>query len=322
MAISYALSRNDIFDIKLILTATFNTTGRGQLVAKFLDYANRTDVDIGIGLETPADNQNGGVGPQMPWAADYDLTKYTGKIYQDGISRAKEILQTGTKQNPIYLVEIAPVPNLGVLFTNNPELKANMRLITMAGSVYKGYGSSYQEREYNVVKNLSASQIVYNYTDKTPYAYPICTAPLDTTYFFQIYGNNYQTILNSKEPIPTTLVENYQVWYDNGGKNFGAYRPFSPTTATSCMYDAQAMFQASMLAMNSTDTQQAQCDTMPFMEMQGLKIIVNDTGFTVNDTMPNNNIEMNYEAINYNGGEHNGSYPLGEYIANTLANPK
>ena len=117
-------------------------------------------------------------------------------------------------------------------------------------------------------------------------------------------------------------MANYQVWYENGGKGFGAYRPYSPTTATSCMYDAQAMFQASVLAMNTSNTQQGKCDNMPFMEMQPLRVIVNDTGYTINDTMPNNNIDINYEAINYIGGQHNGSYPLGEYIANTLNHPK
>lgn len=50
MAISYALSRNDVFDIQLILTTTLNTTGRAQLLAKFLETTNRTDVDIGIGF--------------------------------------------------------------------------------------------------------------------------------------------------------------------------------------------------------------------------------------------------------------------------------
>ena len=47
MAISYALSRNDVFDIKLILTTTLNSTARAQLLAKFLDVTNRSDVNIG-----------------------------------------------------------------------------------------------------------------------------------------------------------------------------------------------------------------------------------------------------------------------------------
>ena len=146
--------------------------------------------------------------------------------------------------------------------------------------------------------------------------------PLDTTYYFQIYGNNYQEILNSNEPIPKTMVENYQVWYDNGGKNGGAYRPFSPTTATSCMYDAQAMFMASIIAENSTNDEQAGCQQLPFMQMQSSRIIVNDSGYTVNDTYNDDNIQLVYESIIWNDGEENGTYPLGQYIANALANPK
>ena len=117
----------------------------------------------------------------------------------------------------------------------------------MAGSIYRGYGSSSPTGEYNVAQNRSASQIVYNFTASTPYAFATCAAPLDTTWFFQIYGENYQQILNSKEVLPQTLVANYQVWFDNCCDGSGAYRPFSPSTATSCMYDAQAMFMASMV---------------------------------------------------------------------------
>ncbi len=50
--------------------------------------------------------------------------------------------------------------------------------------------------------------------------------------------------------------------------------------------------------------------------------VVNETGYTVADTAANSKIEVNYEAITWNDGEQNGTYPLGEYIANILANPK
>ena len=322
MAVSYALSRNDVFDIRLILSATKHTTGRAQIIAKILDVTNRTDIDVGIGLIEPNDGQTDGVGPQISWAADYDLSQYPGTIYYDGIDRAKSILESGTKDNPIYIVELAPNPNLGVLFLENPSLKANAYLITMAGSIYKGYGDDHIDHEYNIDNNQSAAQIVYNYTDKISFAYPICTAPLDTTWNFQIYGDAYQQILESKLPIPSTMVENYEAWYENGGKNGGAYRPFSPTTATSCMYDAQAMWMASMIAENTTDGQPGKCDTMPYMKMEGLRIVVNDSGYTVDDPTPNSQIQMNFEAISWNDGDENGTYALGQYIADALTNPK
>eukprot|EP01084_Bolivina_argentea_P038084 70422_1 len=325
-AVSYALSRPDVFDIKLILTATFNTTGRAQLVAKYLESTNRTDVDIGIGLFTPWGSRQliDGVGNQMPWAIDYDLNTYPGKIYSNGIDRAKQILATGTPTNPIYIVEIAPMPNIGVIFTDQPSLKSNTRIVTMAGSIYRGYGSNHAQAEYNIAQNQSAAKIVYNFTDVIPYAYPICAAPLDTTYYFQIYGDAYQEIYNSKLPIPTTFVENYKVWYNpnNRQASINAYRPYSPTTATSIMYDCQAMFMASMIAENSTNGKPADCDTMPFMKLQASNIIVNNTGYTVNDTYNDDKIQIVYEAITWNDGYENGTYPLGQFIANSLITPQ
>eukprot|EP00483_Globobulimina_turgida_P003450 UN03456 len=183
MAISYALSRNDVFDIKLILTTTKNTTGRAQLVAKYLDTTKRTDIDIGIGVPSPFGNEIDGVGAQMPRALDYDLNSYPGKVYFDGVDQAAKILSAATPSNPVYYVELAPMSNLGVLLTDNPLLKRNMRLIMMAGSIYKGYGTNYPQQEYNVKSNGSASRIVYNYTDLIPFSNDICSVPLDTAYF-------------------------------------------------------------------------------------------------------------------------------------------
>ena len=39
-----------------------------------------------------------------------------------------------------------------------------MRLITMGGSIYKGYGTNYTQQEFNIKENGTAAQIVYNYT--------------------------------------------------------------------------------------------------------------------------------------------------------------
>merc|ERR1712154_489695 len=121
-----------------------------------------TDIDVGIGLQEPNDGQMDGVGPQIPWALNYDLSQYPGTVYYDGIARAKAILAKGTKQNPIYIAALAPNTNLGVIFTDNPELKSNAYLVTMAGSIYKGYNDNHIDHEYNIVNNLTASQIVYN----------------------------------------------------------------------------------------------------------------------------------------------------------------
>ena len=83
-----------------------------------------------------------------------------------------------------------------------------------------------------------------------PYASPTCAAPLDTTGQYQIYGSNYERFYDAQSwnVISNTVIQNYQVWYDNGGKNHGAMRPFNVSTATSTMFDPQAMYMASMMA--------------------------------------------------------------------------
>merc|ERR1712228_106410 len=264
----------------------------------------------------------GGVGAQYPWASDYDLTAYPGKIYKNGIERAQQIINEATASNPIYYIELAQMCNLGIILSSNPAIKRKMRLIQMAGSIFRGYGTDYAQKEYNVNSNGSAARIVYNHTDSIPFAHNICAAPLDTTYFFQIYGSNYQRLLNSEQVIVETMLTNYNVWYKNGGNEFRAYRDFNPSTATSTMYNVMAVWMASIIAERSANGENAECDTMPFMKMDAARIIVNDSQYTVVDTYNDDNIQNVYESIAWNDGDENGSYPLGEYIVDILTNPR
>ena len=48
---------------------------------------------------------------------------------------------------------------------------------------------------------------------------------IDTTWCFQLYGNNYasfyENALSGNNLLTSTILSNYQVWYDNGGNNNG-----------------------------------------------------------------------------------------------------
>ena len=103
------------------------------------------------------------------------------------------------------------------------------------------------------------------------------------------------------------------VWYDNGGKNHGAYRPFSPTTATSTMFDPEAMFIASIMA--GMDQSKVNCrnGSIPFMEMEPYPIIVNNAGDTVNDTNTNNIVPNVYESVAWLPNMDNGTWNLGTF---------
>jgi len=70
------------FDIKLITTAVGDTTAKTKVVAKMLQTAGRTDIPIGTGIAI-GDMKNGH--GQDGWVTDFDLSKYAGKIYPDGV---------------------------------------------------------------------------------------------------------------------------------------------------------------------------------------------------------------------------------------------
>jgi len=64
-----------------------------------------------------------------------------------------------------------------------------------------------------------------------------------------------------------------QVWYDNGGKNYGALKPFSPTTGTSTMYDLQAAWMTGFYAAASRPQ-------FPHLVIPPLQVAVTSTGYT------------------------------------------
>ncbi|CAF4319942.1 unnamed protein product, partial [Adineta steineri] len=69
------------------------------------------------------------------------------------------------------------------------------------------------------------------------------------------------------------IIDSYTIWYNNGGKNYGALKPFSPENGTSIMYDVLAVFLAASYPNVST------------MINQKLPLIVTSDGFTkINST--------------------------------------
>jgi len=215
--------------------------------------------------------------PEYPWAADYSLDtfKERGGVVYTGTDAMEAIMKKATPGDPVYIVEIAPANSLGdVLLRGSGEIANNCICVAMSGSVYRGYmnGSS-TAAEYNVVQNVTASQAMYD----AKWLSPLVTAPLDTCNFDQWNGDVYQKLVvsnNSAHLFVQVLLENYQVWYDNGGKNYGGLLPFSPTTGTDVLYDAQAAWMTGQLISKSPLTP---------LVMKALPLMVNSAGYTIVD---------------------------------------
>lgn len=262
MALTYILSNPDIFDLKLVVVSTSNTTQRGQIAAKTLSIFGRFDVPIALGLTKP------GWMCEYPWAANYTLDQFEkdgGKVYENGEEALLNEMQKANSDNIYNIIEIAPETSLGhVIPRLQPETLRYIRLFAMAGSVHSG-------KEYNIASDISAAQTVFN----SSWAY-FSLSPLDTTVYMQFYGAEWQTFRSfiNKSKHVELIMNSYTVWYNNGGKHFGARIPFSPENGTSTMYDVLAAFSA------------ASYPNVSPMVVEDVPLIVTNDGITaINSTL-------------------------------------
>merc|ERR1712061_280829 len=171
-----AVSSPHIWDVKMVLTATKDTRARAQIVAKYLQRYNRTDIPIGIGVKTP-----GNIGNLYRWAADVDLDAYNrsgGTVYLDGLKVAAELLMTSTV--PLNVLAIGPHKNLASIIESYPQAVPKVRVVySMFGAVDKCYGGANISSvgsccEFNVAQDIVSAQKVA----KSPW--PMTISPLDT----------------------------------------------------------------------------------------------------------------------------------------------
>jgi inosine-uridine nucleoside N-ribohydrolase len=214
------------FDIKLITTATDDTTIKAKLVAKFLEIADRTDIPIGIG---PSENTK--KGNQYPWIKDYQLSEYPGTVHENGM---EVLCSTITDSpNPITLIAIGPLGTLAGALKMNPNITENAQFVGMHGSIRIGYKDSPPPKpEYNVRHDIQSCREVF----KAPWKKTI--TPLDTCGNIVLSGNNFERIMNCDNPIVNSIKENFQIWADK----IEASEYFAQNKRSSVLYDTVAIY--------------------------------------------------------------------------------
>ena len=90
-ALALAL-RSPELDLKLVVTDPADTEYRTSVAAKFLQDAGHGDVPIAIG------DNSGPMGDSFKtlsgWIAGYDVGKYPGKIYRDGVAELIAVIES------------------------------------------------------------------------------------------------------------------------------------------------------------------------------------------------------------------------------------
>ena len=253
-------------DIQLIVSCTNDTVYRAKIIAKILERAGRSDIPVGIGIR-----QNEKIERQAPWVADYDLSKYP-VVHRDGVAAIVETIMNS--KETVTLISIGPVSNIAKALEIEPRIASKTRFVGMHGSVHKGYNGAVgtRDKEYNVVFDIPACQKVFTAPWKE-----ITVTPVDTCGRVRLEGERYQKMLQSKDVVIMTIMENYKIWAEEGGQ------AQSYNTHTNVLFDNVAVY----LAFSQEEL---------VMKREGIR--VTDDGFTVPDeTAQQMNVAVEWKSL-------------------------
>jgi inosine-uridine nucleoside N-ribohydrolase len=214
------------FDVKLITTTYGNTLMKAKLIAKFLEETGRSDIPIGVGPKNSYRR-----GPLFSWIKNYNLTKYPGIIYENGVESICNTIEESEDQ--VSLIAIGPLGNISDALTLNPQITDNSRFVGMHGSIRIGYaGSPTPHIEYNVLCDIQACRNVFEANwEKT-------ITPLDTCGNIIFSGDNFKRILNCHNPVVEIIKECTDIWANKRKRSIS----FNVQKRTSILFDIVAVY--------------------------------------------------------------------------------
>jgi inosine-uridine nucleoside N-ribohydrolase len=230
-ALALAL-RSPELDLKLVLTDTIDTRYRAAVAARFLEGAGRTDIPVAIGENSgPSANDNKTL---APWVAGYDIAKYPGRVYADGVAALIDTIEKSSQ--PVTIIAIGPVPNLAKALQRAPDIATKCRLVGMFGSFDRGYDGGPVSAEWNVKVDPAALRAVLS----APWR-DILITPLDTCGLVSLSGERYHAIWSATaDPLLRTLVTSYCIFAPR--QNWMTCDFFSTRSTT--LYDTVAVYLA------------------------------------------------------------------------------
>ena len=215
-------------DVKLIIGDHGKPLYRGKLIGKFLESVGRTDIPIGVGQET----DEKGEGPQADWVMDYDLSKYPGIVYRDGV---RAIVDTVLgSQERVTIVAFGPMPNIAAALEREPSISQRARFVGVHGSIYKSHSNRKRPKaEHNVLANMDACRKVLT----APW--DVTITPLDTCGFVRLRNEKYRKIWECESPTVRAILENYRIWAKN--MKWARISPAQPESRSTILFDTVAV---------------------------------------------------------------------------------
>ena len=244
-------------DLQLAVSCTGDTLYRAELLGRFLERANRTDVPIGVGLR----DASWPLGSQAPWVEDYQLDHYPGTVCDDGVDAIIRTIMDSPE--PVTLLCIGPLTNIAEVLRREPAIPGRTRLVGMLGSVYRGYGDHPEPAaEYNIKIDVPAAQAVF----AAPWQSATIT-PLDTCGTATLNSEQVRRLNSSDDALVNMVLENHRLWW--GRKK----NPDTPETWTDQM-PRKPLFDT--VAVHLTHSR-------AWLEFESIALKVSDAGFTAPD---------------------------------------
>ena len=240
-ALALAL-RSPELDLKLVLADPADTPYRAKVAAKFLEAAGRADVPVAIGDNT------GPTGDSFKtlnaWIAGYDIGKYPGKVYPDGVGALIDVIERSPV--PVTVVAIGPVHSLALALARAPGIAAKCRFVGMYGSFDVGYGGGTPSAETNVRVDPAGLRAVL----AAPWR-DILLTPLDTCGLVSLGGERYHAIWSATgDPALRALIESYCIFAPQ--QNWMTCTYFSTHSTT--LFDCVAVYLAYSEDLVETET--------------------------------------------------------------------
>jgi len=215
-------------DVRLVVSSTGDTHYGAAIAAKLLEVANRTDVDVGVGI--PLDEQPK---THLDWLGDYQLSNYPGNVYADGVGEIIEQIRSSTQ--PITIISIGPLANMAAALSRAPNLINNSRFVGMHGSLRVGYlGKPKPSREYNVKKHTQSAQRTLGLP------WDITLTPLDSCGDIHIRDDRLAQLRASDQPLTQAVIANHEGWFNT--IDWPITKMIDPAVSSSILFDTVAVY--------------------------------------------------------------------------------
>ncbi len=225
------LLKSPEFDVKLIVSGTGDTYTRTKLIAKTLEIAGRTDIEVGVGIPLEYIKL-----PQSPWVEDYDLDQYPGKVNTDGVGALVDMIMEYPEE--MTLLCLGPLPNIAAALNRQPKIAEKARFVGMFGSIRKGYmGAPDPISTFNIGRYAYSAQKVFT----APW--DMTVTPTDTCSVIRLTGEKYYKVRDCDSPLIQALIENYRIW-KKSDELADFYKDLDTEEESSILFDTVAVYLA------------------------------------------------------------------------------